>query len=105
MTLRPILAALLKETAQRQESVFGAVLAIQKGNRDCEYFNDEFSITGKSPLPCLGKGDNASEILTSSTNSISQELTPLASSDGVRDLQVVFRQEVFELTANTGLLC
>lgn len=58
---------------------------------------------GKNLYPALGR-DHLSEIPTSSSSS-SQEIIPPVSSDGVSDLQVVFRQEAFELTANTGLLC
>lgn len=94
-----------KDSSEAGERFWGRVLAIQQGNRDCEYFSDELSITGKRPLPCLGKGGHLSEIPTASTNSSSQELIPPTSSDGVSDLQVVFRQEAYELTANTGLLC
>lgn len=58
---------------------------------------------GKNLYPALGR-DHLSEIPTSSSSS-SQEIIPPVSSDGVSDLQVVFRQEAFELMANTGLLC
>lgn len=92
---------------QTEEHFWDRVLAIQKGNRNYEYFNNKKPSASqeKRPLPCLGKEGHLSEMPISSTNNSSQELTPPASSDGVSDLQVVFRQEAFKLAANTGLLC
>lgn len=80
-----------RDSLEAGEWFWGRVLAIQKRNRDCEYFNDKLSMTGKRPLPSLGKGSHLSEIPTSFPNSSSQELIPPTSSDGVSDLQVVFR--------------